>query len=558
MLRTLRVRNLALAENISVDFEPGLNIITGETGAGKSILLGALALILGERADKSLIRTGEEQCSAEALFELANADEINRALEELGLPPCEEGQLLLRRTVKVAGGQNWVNDALVTVQALRRIGEELVDMHGPHDHQSLFRPEAQREILDAFARTEKVCEAYREAYDTWRVLLERSAVLEADEKDAAQQVDLLTHRVKEIEVAALTAGEEDAVRQEHAVVGNAHRILELGSQVTSALTGEEASAFQAFVSTHHALEELSRLLPAAVAWKREVADLATRTQDLGQTIQADLTRLEADPARLDWLDQRLATYQRILRKYGPTLETVVQTLCVAQSRLNDLRTREEQLAEISGRLSEAFSAVKKRGRALSERRRASASELAEAIAGELEFLGFPGSSFTIGLREEEPGPSGMDQIEFGFAPNVGESMRPLRAIASSGEISRVMLAIKAVLAAQDRIPVLVFDEIDANLGGGMGHAVGRELAGVAVRHQVLCITHLPQVAVHGTAHFAVVKEVSEGRTLSRVAPLRSPEERVEEIARMLGGTDSRATLAHAKDLLLRARSRSVD
>jgi DNA repair protein RecN (Recombination protein N) len=554
MLRTLRVRNLALAENISVDFEPGLNIITGETGAGKSILLGALALILGERADKSLIRTGEDQCSAEALFDLPDAKDLMGVLEELGLPPCEESQLLLRRTLKATGGQCWVNDTPVTVQVLRRIGENLVDMHGPHDHQSLLSPEAQRDLLDAFARAEKPRAAYREAYGIWRDVLDRKVALEAAGSDAAQQIDLLSHRVKEIEEAALVEGEEETVRQEHGVVGNAHRILELGSSVAAALTGDEGSAFQALVSTRNALEELSRLLPAATAWKQEAGDVAVRLQDLGQTIQADLSRLEADPARLDWLDRRMSTYQRILRKYGPTLEDVFRTLGEAQVRLTDLRTREEQLAEIGARIVAARAEVDQLGKKLSVRRRAASTELAEAIAGELEFLGFPGSSFSIGLTASEPGPAGLDQIEFGFAPNVGESMRSLRLIASSGEISRVMLAVKAVLAEQDRVPVLVFDEIDANLGGGLGHAVGRELAGVAVRHQVLCITHLPQVAVHGTAHYAVRKEVVEGRTLSRVAPLHSLEERVGEIARMLGGQDSAATLAHARDLLRRAKA----
>jgi DNA repair protein RecN (Recombination protein N) len=554
MLRSLRVRNLALAENLSVEFGPGLNIITGETGAGKSILLGALALILGERADKGLIRTGEDQCGAEAVFDLQDSTEIPGALAELGLPACEDRQLLLRRTVKAAGGQCWVNDAPVTVQVLRAIGENLVDMHGPHDHQSLLSQDAQRDLLDAFARAEKARAVYREAYGAWRKALDRKAELEAAGPDAALQIDLLSHRVKEIEEAALLEGEEEAVRQEHAVVGNAHRILELGATVSAALTGDEGSAFQSLVSVRHALEELARLLPAAADWKQEAGDLASRLQALGQTVQSDLARLEADPARLEWLDRRLSTYQRILRKHGPTLEDVTRALADARARLTDLRTREQQLAEIGGRIAVAREAVDRLGGKLTALRHTAAGELAEAIAGELEFLGFPGSSFSIGLTGAEPGPSGLDQVEFGFAPNVGESMRSLRTIASSGEISRVMLAVKAVLAEQDRVPVLVFDEIDANLGGGLGHAVGKELAGVASRHQVLCITHLPQVAVHGTSHYAVRKEVVEGRTLSRVEPLRREEDRVGEIARMLGGPDSAAALAHARDLIRRAKS----
>ncbi|MDZ4200185.1 MAG: DNA repair protein RecN [Kiritimatiellia bacterium] len=555
MLRSLRVRNLALAENVAVDFDPGLNILTGETGAGKSILIGALALILGERADKSLIRTGEEQCTAEAVFELADGRELARLLEELGLPPCEDGALLLRRSVKAAGGQNWVNDAPATVQALRRIGEQLVDMHGPHDHQSLFQSEAQRDILDAFARTNRELEAYREAYGIGQAIRARRAELESVGDDVAGQMDLLAHRVKEIEEAALKPGEEEAVREEHEVVGHARRILELGGQISAVLTEEEGSAFQSLASTQRSFDELSRLLPVAKDWKQEALDLASRTQELGQAIQTEISRLEADPARLEWLDQRLAIYQRLLRKYGPTLDDVHRVLDQSSTRLQDLKTRGEQLADLEKKLAEANVEIEKRGRILSARRKAAASELAEAIAGELEFLGFPGSSFAIVLEPQEPDAGGMDRVDFGFAPNVGESMRPLKAIASSGEISRVMLAIKAVLSEQDRIPVLVFDEIDANLGGSMGHAVGRELAGVAERRQVICITHLPQVAVHGTTHFAVVKEVIEGRTLSRVTPLQSLEDRATEIARMLGGSDSPATLVHARELIDRAGKR---
>ncbi len=556
MLKQLHIRNVALAESVRIDFEPGLNVITGETGAGKSILMGALALLLGERADKSVIRTGADQAAVEALFELRHPKETDEALTELGLPPCEDGQLLVRRILKASGGSMTINDHPVTLQGLRRIGDGLVDMHGPHDHQSLFQPLAQLLILDAFSGLDDERERFAEMHDRIVALETRRAELERDGGDTAAQMDLLEYRVQEIRQAELKEGEEDQLKEEHLRVGNAQRILELCSQIAGALTESEASAFGAVASLTHPFDELARIWPQANAWKEEALDLSQRIQALSQSIQSDVGRMDADPARLEWLDNRLALYQKILRKYGGSVAAALHTLEQAESRLHDLRTRGEQIASIDQELAGLRADRDKRGLALRRKRSNAATELAEAITGELEFLGFPGSAFAVTVQPADPSPSGMDAVEFGFAPNVGEAMRPLRMIASSGEISRVMLAVKAVLAEQDRVPVLIFDEIDANLGGEMGHAVGRELAGVAGRRQVICITHLPQVAVHGTTHWAVSKEVKDGRTYSVVSRVEGGE-RESEIVRMLGGTaDSRATLGHAREMLVAATRRA--
>jgi DNA repair protein RecN (Recombination protein N) len=552
MLKSLRVRNLAVAENVSVEFGPGFNAITGETGAGKSILVGALALLLGERADKTLIRTGEEQCSVEAVFELPDPREINGILDSLGLPPCEGGLLVFRRTIRATGGQILVNDSPVTLQALKQIGDALVDMHGPHDHQSLFRTEAQLAVLDAFGRCGREREAYAGTYARIQEIERRKAELSMNEADLAQQVDLLEFRVREIEQAEVREGEEEEVRTEHLVRGNAQRILELAGHVAGALTEQEACAFNALVAAQRPMEELSRLLPAAEEWRDEIAQLAARVQELGVSITREAEAIEAEPARLEWLDQRMAAYQKLKRKYGGSVAAVLETLETSRTRLKDLRTRTEQVAALDAEAAVLRAELEKRGQALRKKRTAAAGELGEAVTGELEFLGFPGSAFAVELGPREPQADGMDHVEFGFAPNVGESMRPLRQIASSGEISRLMLATKAVLAEHDRMPVLVFDEIDANLGGEMGHAVGRELAGVATRHQVICITHLPQVAAHGTLHHAVRKVVRDGRTFTQVDRLEE-KARIEELARMLGGGDSRAALAHAVEMLARAR-----
>jgi DNA repair protein RecN (Recombination protein N) len=553
MLRSLRVRNLALAENVAVTFEPGLNVITGETGAGKSMLVGALSLLLGERADKTLIRTGEDAASAEAVFEMRDRRDVDGALEGLGLPPCEDGQLVLRRVVRAAGGQNLVNDAPVTLQALKQLGERLVDLHGPHDHQSLFHPEAQLAILDAFGRLGKERAAYGDAFARRRDVAARKAEIEAAGGDVASQIDLLAYRVKEIEQAQVAEGEEETIRREHDLAGHAQRVLELTGGVVAALTDGEAPAFAVLAAVQRPLDELERLLPEAAEWRTEAAALASRTQELAASVRRAVERVEADPTRLEWLDQRLSTYQRLKKKYGGSVPAILATLEESRRRLADLQTRGERLAQLDAEWRALDSEVRRLGAALGRQRRTAAGRLAEAITGELEFLGFPSSAFAIDLAAIEPQADGMDGIEFGFAPNPGEAMRPLRLIASSGEISRVMLATKAVLAQHDRIPVLVFDEIDANLGGEMGDAVGLELAGVAERHQVLCITHLPQVAVHGTTHLAVSKSIRDGRTFSEVARVDG-DDRVAEIERMLGGrAASDATRRHAREMLQRAR-----
>ncbi len=551
MLKRLTVRNLALVEHLGVDFEPGLNVITGETGAGKSIFIGALGLLLGERADKTLIRSGEDACAVEAAFDVGTAPGVADLLAELSLPPCEEDLLAIRRVVRESGGQNLVNDAPVTLQVLRRLGDLLVDMHGPHDHQSLFRPEAQLDILDAFGGAGPARAAFRAAFDRHAALeAEREALAREDGADVAERIEMLDYRCREIEDAALKEGEEAQLEAEHLRVGNAQRILELAGALAAALTDDEGSAFTALAAAQRPLEELERLLPEAAAWRSEVTDLARRVQELGLAVSGTAERIEADPARLAWLDERLAIYRRLHRKYGGDTAAVLATLEEARARLESLRGRGERLAALDTEIQAAAAAMQTAGEALRRKRTKAADALAEAVTGELEFLGFPRSAFAVDLAPCAPRPSGIDAVEFGFAPNVGEAMRPLRAIASSGEISRAMLAIKAVLAQHDRVPVLVFDEIDANLGGELGHAVGRELSGVAGNRQVLCITHLPQVAVHGATHFVVTKEVRDGRTLSRIERLAPGDERAREVARMLGG-DTAAALAHAREMLAR-------
>ncbi|MBU0678793.1 MAG: DNA repair protein RecN [Verrucomicrobia bacterium] len=550
MLRTLRVKNIALVEALRVDFGPGLNMITGETGAGKSILMGALGILLGERADKTMIRSGEDACGAEAVFELEDTSEVDTILEGFGIEPCQDQQLLIRRIVRASGSnQTLVNDSPVTLQVLKRIGEYLVDMHGPHDHQSLFHLSTQLDILDAFGHVHKERDAYAEIYEKLKATEARINELQADDGDVAEQVDILSYRVKEIEEAALKEGEEEEIREEHQLVGHSHQILELSGNIINILTEAEPCVFDALAEAQRYMDELARLMPDAQSWQEELRAGAGSIQELSRSISSSADRVDADPSRLEWLDQRLATYQKMKRKHGPDVADVLETLNKSKARLRDLETRGEQLDELEKERATIEKDLLKCGTGLRRKRALASTELAQKVTDELKQLGFPHGSFEILMSEVEPGPTGIDEVEFSFAPNVGEPARALRAIASSGEISRVMLATKAVIADHDRIPVLVFDEIDANVGGEMGHAVGSKLAKVAEHHQVICITHLPQVARFGEQHLAVTKYVKEGRTFSNVDRLDN-EARVEELARMLGGKDfTKVTLTHAREML---------
>ena len=403
-------------------------------------------------------------------------------------------------------------------------------------------------MLDAYGHLEEARAHYQAVYQELTALEAERADLQGGDQDVAGQIDLLAFRVKEIEDLAPVEGEDEAVAREHMTVSHAQRILELGDGVRKALQEGESSAFDALAAAQVQLEELARLMPEAEEWKIEARSLAVQLQSLSSTVTSTLDRVEADPARLQWLEQRLAAYQKLKRKYG-TVADVLAVLAENKERLRKLMTRGERLAELEAKLATTRTTLVKKGRVLGKHRREVGEKMAKAVTTELRELGFPHGAFAVDMTEGEPQASGLDTASFGFAPNVGEPMRPLRDIASSGEISRVMLATKAVLAGHDRIPVLVFDEVDANIGGEMGNAVGRKLAQLGKSHQVLCITHLPQVAVHGGTHFAVAKRVRDQRTFTEVDHLEG-DARVEEIARMLGGKDlTKVTMQHARAML---------
>jgi DNA repair protein RecN (Recombination protein N) len=567
MLTTLRIKNLALVSDLTLELQPGCNVITGETGAGKSIILGALNLVLGERADRSLIRSGADNCSVEAAFNLgapaatpagaALQRELQQFLDANGLEPCEPHELVLKRAFTSAGAnRQFINGSPTTLVVLGAIGEFLVDMHGPHDHQSLLRPARQLAILDAFGDLEADRAAFGDLVRRRAALEAEKAALIVDERSYAQQLDLLRHQLREISGAHLQPGEDEQLEAEFQRASNAAKLLQLSQAALDLLSESDTSLLTHSGAVGRVLAELQRVDAGAANLAELHGQAAETLRELQSAVSHYAERVEVDPARLAELEDRLNLLQSLKRKYGATIKEVIAFGNDAGFKLQSLESRDAELARLNVALARLDVEISTAGNQLSAARKKVIPRLARATNRQLEDLGFRQSKFEVAITSHPLGhqatvvkPAGLDEIEFQFAPNPGEPAKPLRTIASSGEMARVMLALKTVLAAQDEIPVLVFDEVDANVGGETANAVGQKMRQIAAKRQVFCITHLPQVAAAADAHYLVTKQVNNGRTTSEITLLDKPA-RVIELARMLGG-QSEAARQHAEALLTR-------
>jgi DNA repair protein RecN (Recombination protein N) len=558
MLTTIRIKNLALVTDLTLELQPGYNAITGETGAGKSIIIGALNLVLGERADRTLIRAGSDTCSVEAVFDISKLRAPLAAfLEENGLEPCEDGQLTLKRTFSATGtNRQFINGSATTLAVLAALGQWLVDIHGPHDHQSLLNAGRQLDILDAFGGLREHREAFAELLKRRAALEAEKAALIVDEKTYAQQLDILRFQTNEISAARLQPDEEAIVQEEHRRTSNAARLIELSQNALGLLSESDNSLLAQSGLLGRALQDLQRLDSAAANLVSSHEQSTAALRELQQELSHYADRLDIDPARLKELEARLDLIHSLKRKYGATLAEVIAFGDASGEKLRQLEQRDAELARLNAALKSVETELWRAGRDLSSRRRKLIPQLAKAVIKQLKDLGFAQSHFDVtitSLAPDSPEPvaqisaSGLDAVEFQFAPNAGEPPRPLRAIASSGELARVMLALKTVLAEVDEIPVLVFDEVDANVGGETANAVGQKMRHLAKQRQILCITHLAPVAAHASAHYLVAKRLSDGRTISEIN-LVDRKGRVTELARMLGG-QSDASRRHAEELL---------
>jgi DNA repair protein RecN (Recombination protein N) len=553
MLQVLKIENLALIEKASLEFESGLVAITGETGAGKSILLGAMGMLAGYRIQKSVIKEGAEACRVEGLIQLPPDSPVHRFLNENDLPPAEEGVLLLKRSVhREKPSRVEINGSLSTVQQLQALGELWLDIHGPSEPQRLFQEKEQLTVLDAFARAGSTFAEYHSAYSQW--LEEDRAIrrLQQERQLTSDEAAYLRDQVEKIDALNLTSERLDQLEQDMRRVDRLEDIQESGRGTLTALGDEEGAQHFLATALQH-LESWARHDPTARDLKARLEGATIEIADIASELETLLGSLEWDEDQLSEMRETMGAWLELKRRHGGTLEGVLQYRDTSAERLAEQSDLAGTLHRREQARDKFLTQARTAGEKLHHLRTEAARKLEKEVSAILLKLGFRKAGFQLQLKlVDDLLPSGISSLEMCFSPNAGQSLLPLRQIASSGEMARVMLALKASLAKVDATPVLVFDEVDANVGGEVGRTVGRELAGLASGHQVFCVTHLPQVASLANSHWVVVKDQDETTTSVRMESLhgkKSQSRREAEIARMLGDRDSAAALQMARSLL---------
>jgi DNA repair protein RecN (Recombination protein N) len=554
MLVELRIRDFAVIRDLSVELGPGLNVLSGETGAGKSIIVGALSLLLGERASSESVRTGARRALVEAVFDISSHPGLRGRLEELGLP--DEGDLVILRREVQAEGRNraWINGSPATAGSVGELGRDLVDLHGQHDHQTLLRPDEQRAILDAFAGSETLAGEVSSLHGRLSQLVRQREERESRTRELAARADFLRFQLAEIDEARPLAGEDREVEDELRRLDHAEELAREAEAVHQALYGEEGAASEILALARDRLRRLTDFDSELATLRDLVESLYHQVVEAGRSAGSYAESVELDSARAEALRRRAERLFRLKRKYGPELDDVFAARARLEEELKELDGAGLAREELDRELEKVKSELGGRAGLLTRARADAALGLADDVRTLLPELGMPGALFEVALSPlPETGPGGAERVELLASLNPGFDPRPLARIASGGEFSRVMLALKTVLAKVDRVPTLVFDEVDAGIGGTVAVSVAQKLAQVADDHQVLVITHLPQLASRAGRHLRVEKSEEDGMAEARVTPLEG-EERVREIARMLGGDPGSATSRdHARELLLGAR-----
>ena len=551
MLKYIRIKNLALLEEVTLEFESGFTAVTGETGAGKSVLLGALGLLSGARADKGVIRQGQDLLEVEAALHFADALLIDKLLVAAGLPTCEDGLLLLQRTIqhsKIPRIQ--INGSLATLAQLQALGESWIDFHGPGEPQKLFQEKRQLEMLDTYAGNLRELAAFALSFEEWRKALREIETLETGERLDVDELDFVRKQIKKIDAVDVSEDTIEELERDYNRISSAQELVSLASACSEGMIGEQ-SANDLLGGVLLRLEEMVELDEGSQSLLERARSLQIELQDLGEELGHLVNDYDFDPEAIEAATERMNLWQELRRKYGGSVEAVL-------SKREELAQKIEIQGDLEGILAKKRKAsvdleaeLKKQAQKLTASRRKSAKVLAQKAADLLQALGFKKARLEIELiADAKLHEHGDSHCQFLFAPNAGQNLQPLNKIASSGETARVMLALKTVLAEADATPLLVFDEVDANVGGEVGRAVGAELARLAKKHQVLCVTHLPQVASLAHNHYVVTKSQDKDSTAVNIASLGdSRNDRLEELARMLGDRKSASARAHAEELL---------
>ncbi len=566
MLKELNIKNFAIIDQLRVEFAPGLNVFTGETGAGKSIVVDALNLALGERASADLIRTGCQEAVVEAAFELGSrgSSEITVLLSEQGIG-ANPGEDLIVRRVLAASGKNkvYINGSLANLSTLAALGVVLADIHGQHEHQSLLSLERQTEMLDSFGGLTGLRDALLREYRRLQDLRTGLSGLEAGEREKAQREDMLRYQKNEIETARPKPGEDEALVKEQKLLANAEKLSGLSRTADDALYSSEGAALSDLKKAITGLREIVAIDNRLAAALELCEAGRVQIEEAAREVSAYAERVEFDPRRLEEIGDRIDLIQRLKKKYGNTVEEVLEFADKAAAELDRIERSGEEIERLNREIAGLRSELTAKAQELTKKRKVVARELEKKVEAELGHLGMKKTTFSVKIAQEpgedtldglKIGPRGADRVEFLISPNPGEEPRPLAKIASGGELSRIMLALKTILVEGDRIPTLVFDEVDAGIGGAVAEEVGRRLRRIAEKRQVFCITHLPQIASMATHHYGVAKSVKKERTSTDVT-LLGRKERVDEVARMLGGkTITEATIQHAEEMIERGNA----
>ncbi len=550
MLRELSIKNFALIEELHISFDKGLNILTGETGAGKSIIIGAIGLILGGRASSEVIRKGSDLCEVRGLFEIKENIRLRKMLAEKGLLSGEEEEFILKRELSRQGrGRCFLSGQIITLGILEEIGNYLVDVHGQHEHQALLKSGVARDLLDEFGMLMKLRKRTEQTHRKFREKSRELEELRASEKEREQQIDLYQFQIKEIDQANLSIEEEEVLEREYKVLSNAEKLDQLSQELYHHLYEGAGSITEKMALVEGGLEKIVAIDQTLKDELKEFGEVKYRIDEMAIAIRDYRRKIEFSPQRLEEILERKELISKLKRKYENTIKDILNYRKETQVKLDKLLNSARSMEETTGEVERLQEELARQAGRLSGERKIAGTKLKKKMEQELKELGMGKARFDVEITQGEIKSSGMDEIRFLVAPNVGEDLKPINQIASGGEISRIMLALKTILARADQIPTLIFDEIDVAIGGRIAQVVGRKMRALFPNHQVICITHLPQIAVFASNHYHVGKKISAGRTKT-MAALLDKKGKESEIARMLAGERlTEITLKHAREMI---------
>ena len=572
MLRSLYIRDYALIEELEVEFDSGLNIITGETGAGKSILLGAMKLLLGDRASTEALRTGAKKAVVEGVFDNADEGRVPALLAEHEIEPSQGGMLVVRREISARGSRAFINDTPATLDVLREVASNTIDLHGQHEHQSLLRTETHVELLDNFGGLGGLVGSYRTAYRAAGKLVRERDDLVRREAELRKQKELYAFQIEEIDAAALKPDEADDLDAERRILENAERLYEATAELYGQISEADDALYDQVVLVRNQLQDLARIDTAFDATLQDVRAAEIALKEATQFLQDYNARIEFNPERLDEIRERASEIDYLERKYGGTVEAVLDYRAEIGVTYDLAKNFKAAIEALDGQIAEARETLSAAAYRLSLKRHEVAERIEAAVGVELATLGMPHARFVVqfSFQDDEAGwvslpegnrqravtafPAGADLVEFHLSANLGEDPKPLVKVASGGEVSRIMLALKAVLAKSERLPILVFDEIDTGISGPIARRAGESMHRLGQFHQIIAITHLPQIASLGDVHFEVEKTIEDGRTRTHIRRLDEAE-RAEAVAQLLAGAQvSEAALQSARELIEEGRA----